>query len=510
MRIATNSIQFASVYLVCAIAAGSALAGDWPMWGHDPSRNMVSAEKGLPISADPGKAKDDGSPVDMATTKNVKWIAKLGSASYGNATVADGRVYVGTNNASPRDKKYQGDYGILMCLDEKTGNLLWQLAVPKLLSGKVNDWEEVGICSSPAVDGDHVYLVTSRCEAICLDVHGQAGGKNRGPFVDEAQYTAGPGKPPIAQGPTDADIIWRFDMREELGAFPHNQTSSSPLVVGDKVYITTSNGVDWTGKHIPAPHCPALICLDKNTGKLLAEEHSGISSRTRVCNWSSPAYGTIGGKPTIVFGAGDGYCYGFDPQTLNQVWRFDCNPPERYTKNGKPQKYGLPDGPSDVLSTPVVLNGRIYISIGQDPEQGDGSGAMNCFEPKDKTGDITQTAKIWSNPHIGRSVSTAAVADGLVYIAELSGLVHCLDAGDGHEYWNHDLESHVWGSTLLADGRIYVGNENGQVVILAAGKEKKVIGTIDLKDAIYSTPIAANGVLYVGTGVNLYALEGKK
>ncbi len=497
-------------------------AKDWPMWGHDPSRNMVSAEKNLPDTADPGKPAAEGAAVDPATTKNVKWVAKLGSASYGNVTVASGRVFVGTNNASPRDPKYRGDCSILMCLDEQTDKLLWQLAVPKLAAGKGNDWEEIGICSSPTVDGDHLYLVTNRCEAICLDVRGQANGVNRGPFTDEAQYTAGPGKPPVPQGPGDADILWRYDMRDELGAYPRNQASSSILVVGDKLFVTTSNGVDWSGKHLPSPDCPALICLDKNTGKLLAVERSGISRRTWVCNWCSPSYGVIAGRPTVVFGGGDGFCYGFDPAsattppvagsepTLKELWRFDCNPPERHAKNGKILKYGLPEGPSDVIGTPVIVNDRIYVAIGQEPEQGDGAGAVNCIAPSAGVGDISRSGSIWTNTKIGRSVSTASVSDGLVYIADLAGQVHCLDSSTGQELWSHDTEAHVWGSTLVADGKIYVGNENGQLTVLAVGKEKKVIGAVDLKEAIYSTPVAANGVLYVGTAGNLYALEVRK
>ena len=156
--------------VVCSDRSGHYLerrrlcAADWPMWGGDPSRNMVSAEKNLPTTADPGKAKAEGQPIDPATTKNVKWAAPLGSASYGNVTVAGGRVFIGCNNASPRDPKYQGDYSILLCLDEQTGKMLWQLACPKLSAGKVNDWEQVGLCSSPTVDGDHVYVVTNRCE----------------------------------------------------------------------------------------------------------------------------------------------------------------------------------------------------------------------------------------------------------------------------------------------------------------------------------------------------------
>src|SRR2546421_6387304 len=245
-------------------------AADWPMWGHDRSRNMISDEKGLPASFDAGQFKSGSEEIDMATTKNVRWVAKLGSQTYGNPTVAGGKVFIGTNNEAPRNPKYVGDRGILMCLDEKTGKFLWQLAVPKLGTGKISDWEFLGLCSSPAVDGERVYVVTNRCEVLCLDVSGLANG-NEGPFTQEAQYLAGPGKSPVDPGPTDADIVWRFDMREELGVFPHNMTSSAVLIVGDRLYATTSNSVDWTGKHTPAPDAPALVCLDKNTGKLLGE-----------------------------------------------------------------------------------------------------------------------------------------------------------------------------------------------------------------------------------------------
>src|SRR6266849_1902665 len=87
-------------------------AGDWPMWGHDSSRNMVSDEKDLPVSFVAGQFKSGSEEIDMATTKNVRWVAKLGSQSYGNPTVAGGKVFVGTNNDSPRDPQHQGDRSI--------------------------------------------------------------------------------------------------------------------------------------------------------------------------------------------------------------------------------------------------------------------------------------------------------------------------------------------------------------------------------------------------------------
>ncbi|MEP6663283.1 MAG: pyrrolo-quinoline quinone, partial [Verrucomicrobiota bacterium] len=126
---------------------------DWPQWGGRSTRNMYSAEKNLPDRFDPGKPKSGSEEIDLATTKNVKWAAKVGSQSYGNVTVAQGKVFIGTNNENPRDPKHEGDRSILMCFDEKTGEFLWQLVVPKLASGKVNDWENLGLLSSPTIEG---------------------------------------------------------------------------------------------------------------------------------------------------------------------------------------------------------------------------------------------------------------------------------------------------------------------------------------------------------------------
>src|SRR3712207_6966245 len=74
------------------------------------------------------------------------------------------RSYVGTNNDSPRDPKRQGDYGILMCLDEATGKFLWQLASPKLAAGTVSDWGHVGLCSRSE---EHTSELQSRQYLVC-------------------------------------------------------------------------------------------------------------------------------------------------------------------------------------------------------------------------------------------------------------------------------------------------------------------------------------------------------
>src|SRR5215813_12048086 len=189
-------------FVLCLGFGASSLqisAADWPQWGGRDMRNMYSSEKGLPATLGKIEFKPGTEEIDTKGVKNLKWAAKLGSQSYGNVTVAQGKVFVGTNNENPRDPKHVGDRSILMVFDEKTGEFLWQLVVAKLASGKVNDWENLGLLSSPTVEGDRIYLVSSRCEVICLDVNGMANG-NQG-FQDEGQYVAGPGKPKVQVGP---------------------------------------------------------------------------------------------------------------------------------------------------------------------------------------------------------------------------------------------------------------------------------------------------------------------
>ena len=120
--------------------------GDWPMWGGTPDRNMVSNMKGLPTEW------------DVKTKKNVKWVAELGSQSYGNPVVAGGMVFVGTNNEALRDPKQPGDRGVLMAFRESDGEFLWQQTHEKLASGRANDWPYQGVASSPLVEGEHALL----------------------------------------------------------------------------------------------------------------------------------------------------------------------------------------------------------------------------------------------------------------------------------------------------------------------------------------------------------------
>jgi outer membrane protein assembly factor BamB len=468
------AVLFCAAALQQPVGASDPGTGDWPMWGGTPDRNMVSSMKGLPADW------------DVKTKKNVKWVAPLGSQSYGNPVVSGGMVLVGTNNEGMRDPKQAGDRGVLMAFRESDGEFMWQQTHIKLESGRANDWPFQGVASSPLIDGTHVLYTSNRGVVWCLDLNGFRDGKNDGPVTDEKLTT-----------PTDPDVIWSFDMIEEVGTYPHNLANSSPVVWGDLIFVSTSNGQDESHVHIPSPKAPAVIAINKNTGKLVWEDNS-VDDRILHGQWSTPSVGRVAGIDQVVSAQGDGWVRGYEALTGKKLWEFDTNPKDST----------WPRTRNELISTPVIYQDRIYIANGQDPEHGEGVGHFYCIDAT-KRGDITQTGRVFHFDKIRRSISTAAIVDGLVYIPDFSGFFHCLDAKTGQEYWVHDLTSAVWGSAMVIDGKIYLGNEDGDVVIMQAGKEKKVLATISMGSAVYGTAVPAHGTLFIMNRNQLYALAVK-
>ncbi|MGE3844724.1 MAG: PQQ-binding-like beta-propeller repeat protein [Vicinamibacterales bacterium] len=459
---------------VAHLMAAEPGSGDWPMWGGTPDRNMVSMMKGLPAEW------------DIQSKKNVKWVADLGSQSYGNPVVANGTVFVGTNNELVRDKKQPGDRGVLMAFRESDGEFLWQQTHTKLESGRANDWPFQGVASSPLVENKKLYYVSNRGVVLCLDVEGFRDNENDGPVTDEKLV-----------GQTDADVIWTFDMMEEVGAYPHNMSNSSPVIFGDLLFVSTSNGQDESHVNVPSPRAPAIIALNKNTGKLVWEDNS-VEDRILHGQWSTPAVGRIGGVVQVVSAQGDGWVRGYEAESGKKLWEFDTNPKDSV----------WPRTRNEVIGTPVIHNDKVYIANGQDPEHGEGVGHLYAIDGT-KRGDITKSGLVWHFDKIRRSVSTAAIADGLLYISDFSGFLHCIDANTGQEYWVHDVLAAVWGSPMVIDGKVYLGDEDGDVVVLQHGKEMKVLHEMNMGSAVYATPVPANGTLFLNNRTKLFALAVK-
>jgi outer membrane protein assembly factor BamB len=350
---------------------------------------------------------------------------------------------------------------------------------------------EEGLCSTPIVEGKNLYYVTPACELICAS--------------------------------TDGKVVWAYDMMKELKVVPFHLGNCSPVIVGDQVLLLTSNGRDDQGM-IPSPKAPSFIAVNKKTGKLTWQNNLP-GDRIIEGQWANPAVAMVNGKPQAIFPGGDAALYSFEPETGKLIWQCDCNP----TRAAKPPI-------NYFVSTPTIVGDRLYIGLGVGPELGtpppfsyfvclditkQGNVSFKSYDPKAAVN--KDSALVWAfgglvNPppakgrkvNFGYTISTAAIHDGLIYIPEETGYLHCLDAKTGQRYWEHDFKSEVWGSAYYVDGKVYVNTGDGDVVIFAAGKKLQVLATNSMEDTMHSTPVVANGVLYIATKSKLFAIASGK
>jgi len=325
------------------------------------------------------------------------------------------------------------------------------------------------------------------------------------------------------------------DLMAQLGVFPHNMTASSPVAYGDWIYMITGNGVDDTHKNIPSPKAPAIVCFEKKTGKVVWSDNSPGENILHG-QWSSPTIASVNGRPLVIAGLGDSWVYAFDARTGEKVWWFDAN--------AKDTVY--PTTRNEIIATPVVVDNKLFIAVGQDPEHGEGPGHLWCIDitksgdislelsntPKPKPGEDElstatlakkgrpnpNSAVIWHFDRLGsgkpsrsqrmnRSISSVAVVNGLAFAPDFSGYLHCLDAQTGQHYWAHDTESAIWGSPLVCDGKVYLCNEAGDVTVYEASKQQKVVATSNLGSASYCSPVFANGTLFLTSREKLFAIS---
>ena len=437
--------------------------------------------------------------IDAGKQRNLKWVADVGSRSWGGPVVFDGRVFVGTNNDKPRDPKVKGKMAVLMCFSAKDGKFLWQNAHDEPPEEVIQIAVEDGMCSTPTVEGKFVYYCTPGVEVICAQTE-------------------------------DGKIVWRKDLMKELKVFPCYLCACSPLLVGDTLYVVTGNGIDnGPDNKIPAPEAPSFVALNKRDGKILWHKNYP-GAKIIEGQWANAVYAAPGGHPQIIFPGGDDYLYGLEPATGAVIWKFNCRP-----LTVKEERKGIT--PSFV-ATPVVWDNKVYVGLGaafetgREPKLGHffcvdvtKKGDVSCknqnFDVKDPAN--KDSALVWyygsllkPKPAKGRperfqrTISTASIHDGLVYIAEERGYLQCLDAKTGQHYWEHDFKSDILGSTYWVDGKIYINTSDGEVNIFEHGKTLKEPRKVEMDESLKSTPLVADGVLYITTPHKIYAISAGK
>ncbi|HJZ57289.1 MAG TPA: PQQ-binding-like beta-propeller repeat protein, partial [Gemmataceae bacterium] len=492
------------VLVLSLLNAALLSAADWPQWGGGPTRNAVSLEKGAPADFQPPVRDEDGKVLKPGC--GVAWQAELGTRTVIPPVVAGGLVWVGTNAREPAGNPpaRTWDGGVLMCFGESDGKLLWRHRTPRLTTTVVEDCPYAALGSAPLVEGDWLWYVNNRCEVVCLDIA------------------------PLRAGMGDPRELWKLDMRKEFGVFQHLPIMQAGLAASvaadrDRLFVVTHNGVDESHVNIPAPNAPSLVCLEKATGKVLWKDGSP-GKNILQCQTSSPLVCEVGGRQQVIVGQGDGWLRSFDPATGRVLWKCDLNPKDAvYDLGGRGTR-------NYIVATPVLYDGRVYIPTGHNPEHGSGVGGLYCVDPT-RDGDVSReleaapkkgrpnpnSAVVWYTPptvpadaprvevgkkkrdllrdlrdfYFGRCVATVTAHDGLVYAAEFGGLLFCFDARSGRCYWADDLKASVWGQPLWADGKVYVGTEQGEVFVYTHGKEKRQLAKVDAGDSIHPGPVFA-------------------
>lgn len=501
-------------------------AADQPQWGEDFTRNNISAETGLPVEFVFPRYDESTGTYDLSKSPNVRWAQRLGDQTYGNPVIAEGKVFIGTNNGSPRDKRFSEDRGVLMCFDEKTGEFLWQLNLPKLYDVKYGDWHYVGITANPIVRDGKVYITTNRAQVMCLDIHGMKNGNDgiqneeflmrhtTERFVDgHADFEA---TPPTRH---DADVLWVYDMYKELDVHAHNATSCSPLIVGDYIYVGTGNGVDWRHEEMNNPDAPNFIVLDKNTGKCVAIDDFQLGPTVFHGQWSAPVYYEYEGRPTICYATGVAILFGFDPVKKEDLpadgsllkilprWMYNAHPDAQKAAD-VPIEMGHYSKSYMVVGNPIPYKNRLFVPVTQNIFHGPDKGEVIALEPKG-TGDITRQTRVWCFDKIGACPATPAIADDILYLPGDNGILYALDTNTGEELWSENAGKPAWGSPLVADGKVYITTARRMMTVMKHGREKEVISTVRLDAPSYTTPVAANGTLYISTMKTLVAVEGE-
>jgi outer membrane protein assembly factor BamB len=352
----------------------------------------------------------------------------------------------------------------------------------------------------------------------------------------------------------EADEIWKLDMMGQLGVSQHNMCSCSVTALGDLLFVHTSNGVDESHINVPNINAPSFITLDKNTGKVLWTDKSPGENILHG-QWSSPTIAVIGGEPQVLFAGGDGWLYSFKANAGKNgqpefLWKFDANPKtSEYILQGRSTRNHL-------IATPVVYKEKVFVAVGEDPEHGVGNGHLWCIDPT-KRGDISAELAVSvsdrtkvlphrrliaviekegeiaiDNPNSGavwhyeaydlngdgkiayeeamhRTMGSVAIKDDLLFIVDLSGIVHCLDANTGLPYWTYDMKSQAWSTPLITENKVYIGDEDGNLYVFNFSKEAHdPIAKIDMKNSVYSTAILSHNVLYIANKTHVYAIQG--
>ena len=225
-------------------------------------------------------------------------------------------------------------------------------------------------------------------------------------------------------------------------------------------------------------------------------EDNSVEDRILHGQWSTPSVGEIGGVMQVVHAQGDGWVRGYEALTGKKLWEFDTNPKDSV----------WPKTRNEVISTPVIFENVVYIANGQDPEHGEGVGhayAIDAHQARRHHADRAALA-LRQDPPLDFDGGDQGRPDLPGRLQRLPALPR---SEDRQALWMHDMFAAIWGSPMIIDDKVYLGDEDGDVTVLQHGKELKVDRRSRTWAARSTRPsVPANGTLFVMNRNQLYAL----
>ncbi len=336
----------------------------------------------------------------------------------------------------------------LWAVDRQRGIALWK----RLLGGGDTRMMKQNMSSpSPVTDGRHVWVMTGTGILKAFDFSGKE--------------------------------LWMRDLQQEYGRFGLLWGyGSSPLLYDDALYVQVLHGMNT--------RAPSYVLrIDKATGKTVWRVERPTRARFESLDaYTTPALVHAGDTTEIVITGGD-VVTGHDPATGKELWRAGgLNPSD--------------DGNYRVVASSVVYGDVIYASSRERPMLALRAGGR---------GDVTKSHLLWSYPNA--SDVPSPVTDGAyLYVVNDRGIVWCLDAKTGKEvYGRTRIKSGSYsGSPVLADGKLYVTNEDGVTVVLRAGPKFELLAENDLGDYSLSSPAISDGQIFIRTSKFLYAIGARR
>jgi outer membrane protein assembly factor BamB len=350
----------------------------------------------------------------------------------------------GDGDASPDRSPHRW---MLYALDAKTGAIVWQRVAFEGLPRELRHIKSTYASATPATDGRLVVASFGSQGVYAYDLNGT--------------------------------LLWKADLgRLDVGAYdiPTFEwgTASSPIIWNDLVILQCDTQAD-----------SFLVALDSATGAVVWK-----SGRDELPSWGTPTVATTSKGVELVTNASN-FVRGYDPRTGTELWRL-----------GRSSKITAP--------TPIAAGDLVIVASGRAPERpiiAVRAGARGDITPGD--GQASSAAVAWSKVGRGPYMPTPLAYQGILYVLANNGVFDAYDLQTGEEIYRQRLPvvgSGFSASPIAADGKIYLSNEDGEILVVQAGRTFKLLATNSMGELLMATPALSNGTMFVRSSTSLFAV----